>query len=144
MTEPPCTWLSDHPEALGEEVRPAHLETCEQCRRQVEGLERVLRHALAPREVPVPPELARRIEEAVEARYGGGRRKRSWAWLLAAVVLGLLLVAAAGGVVIARRPAQDANDPAMATHGLDDAGSHRRSREIPSRGDVSPDPSTRP
>jgi predicted anti-sigma-YlaC factor YlaD len=138
MDEKPCTWLAEHPEALSEEVRPAHLETCEQCRQQVEGLERMLRRALAPKEVPVPPELARRIEAAVEARYGRGRRRRFWAWLLAAVVLGLLLLATSRRRVdIADRPAQ--NQKGLPTHfsrGPADAG------ELP--GEVAPAPSTQP
>jgi predicted anti-sigma-YlaC factor YlaD len=132
MTERRCTWLDDHPEALGEEVRPAHLATCEECRAQVEGLERLLRRALQPEEVPVPPELARRIDAAVVARYGGGERRRRGAWILASVLLVGLLLAAAGGVVVALRPKEDVTDsPAMVTHGPADAGG-RRSRELPS------------
>jgi hypothetical protein len=124
MTEQPCTWLDEHPEALSEEVRPPHLETCEQCRRQVEGLEGVLRRALAPEEVPVPQDLARRIEDAVAARYGGGRRPLPAAWLLAAALVVVLLLAAAGGAVVAFVPAESSHGPA-------DAGALPRAREQP-------------
>jgi predicted anti-sigma-YlaC factor YlaD len=124
--------LADHPEALGDEVRPAHLETCEECRAQVEGLERLLRHALQPEEVPVPPELARRVDEAVVARYGGGGRPRRGAWILASVLLVALLLAAGGGVVVSLRPKEDTAGSPMLSNVPADAGDHRRSREIPS------------
>jgi hypothetical protein len=121
MPEDGCTWLRDHPEAFGEDRRPAHLETCETCRAQAEGLERLLRHGLRAKEVPVPPELAARIDRAVVARYAP-RRVPSRRWLLAAAALILSIVA----VVVLRWPKPDdstANHPTPTDH--------RRAREIP-------------
>jgi hypothetical protein len=113
MPDEGCTWLRDHPEAFGEERRPAHLDTCETCRAQVEGLERLLRHGLRAREVPVPPELAQRIDAAVAARYGS-RRAPYRSWLLAAAALAVAIVA----VLVLRRPADNpiADRPQRPTH----------------------------
>jgi len=84
VAEKVCGWFDDHPEALGAPVRPEHLATCEACRARVEALEAALRRGLAAPEIPVPPALARRIEEAAEARWAPPRRAAVWAFRLAA------------------------------------------------------------
>jgi predicted anti-sigma-YlaC factor YlaD len=133
MPEEGCTWLRDHPDALGEAVRPVHLETCETCRAQVEGLERMLRRGLRAREVPVPPELERRILAAVDARYGTSRRAPYRSWLLVAAALALAI----GAVLVWRRLTADDSLaygpklPSQVARGTAEPTSRSRAREIP-------------
>jgi hypothetical protein len=136
MPDEGCTWLRDHPEAFEETIRPAHLETCETCRAQVEGLERLLRHGLRAKEVPVPPELAQRIEAAVAAKYGP-RRVSYRSWLLAAAALALAL----GAVLVFRWPKADQPAPIADRPVPSD---HRRSRELPTRGSSDEPPGPAP
>ena len=95
MPPEPCTWIDEHPEALGARRRPEHLDTCAPCRTRLDTLEQALRKAFDPPPVPFPPELEARILAAIAARSAKPRRS-----LFRPVAFSLTFAGAAAALVL--------------------------------------------
>jgi hypothetical protein len=101
MNEGPCTWLDDHPEALGQRPPPAHVEACASCSAQIDRLEGLLRGALVVDEEPLPIRLRARIVGAVTAREKRERKTLlHWPALVPTAAAVALAVMVIGGVML--------------------------------------------
>ena len=137
MVERLCTWLDDHPEAVGQRPMPAHVATCTTCREGLERLEARLRHSLAAQEEPVPQRVRARILDAVTERHERRPRARDWPAIVPIAALAAVAVfsisrgsrtSSAESKVAERTPSAIDENAEIETAPTDDAGIERKTQ----------------
>jgi hypothetical protein len=96
------------------ESKPAHLESCEQCRTELGRLAAVL-DRVTPIDVPEPDgDYETRVWNRLEWRLRGEKKRDRGAWMKWAAVAAVIVIAFAGGLLWNRRP--DAQSPVQTVH----------------------------